>query len=104
MKASLLPLEGKYYGTVIYVSSAGHETTFEVWDSADYQPSDRELARAGVTRQQYDDNAILSYEDFGGEVYPVSARERCEVCDSHFESQWTYELAKKIVAAINDED
>lgn len=102
MEAEILPLKGKYYGTEICVTDGKYDTIISVWCNADFAPSDRELENSGVTRQQYNDNSIVWEESWGnGEYSTVRARDRCEVCDSHFESQWTLDLARKIVKAIN---
>ena len=101
MKAELMPLEGKYYGTLIKVTDGKEEISFKLWNSADFKPSDRELESCGVTREQYENNEIVGREKLGNEEWEVTAREQCEICDSHFESEWTYKLALKLVDAIN---
>lgn len=101
MKAELLPLNGKYYGTEIQVTDGDKDTVFKIWCNADYKPSDRELAACGVTRKQYDNNELVGTETWGESTYEVMAKDQCEVCDSHFESDWTYNLAQKIIEAIN---
>ena len=74
-KATLAPLTGKYYGTKIIIKDEDIYTELSIWNSGDYTPSEREL-------HKWNDGEF-------------------EVCDSHFESKWTYEFAKKLVDAIN---
>ena len=72
MKAKILPLKGKYYGTEIeVVDDNGLKFGFTLWNSSSWTPSSRE-----------------DYEDD-------------ELCDTHFESKETYELAQKIVNFLN---
>ena len=42
MKARLMPLEGKYYGSELQVTHKGITGTIELWCSADYVVSERE--------------------------------------------------------------
>ncbi len=99
MKAKLKPLRGKYYGTVIDVDfDDGGGDSIELWDCADFQPSDRELAEAEITREQYNNNEVVDHDSLFGDI---PARDALEVCDGHFESQKTYERALKLIAAIN---
>ena len=85
MKAKLLPLSGKYYGTEIEViSDNGFEYVIKLWNSANFRPSPRELARWG---------------DFGtSEEY---WRENDGACDGHFESLDTYNTAIRIITSID---
>jgi hypothetical protein len=90
----ILPLKGKYYGTEIHVEHgplAGME--FKLWKSTG-NPSDRQLAQWGVTRVQWDNND--SIECGFGEM--VKVRDAGLICDSHYESQETFELAQLICA------
>jgi len=76
MKAELLPLSGKYYGTEIKITDDyGYEYKIELWNSGNDTPSVREL----------DGDSIENYV----------------VYDNHFENKNTYELACKIVNLIN---
>jgi hypothetical protein len=104
MKAKILPLKGKYYGTEIEVTdlplnSPYHlpSCNFKVWHSGDYLSSDRELGSRDLTREEYNNNSLV---ECNNELIP--AKEMLEICDSHFESQFTYELAQLIVNAINN--
>ena len=80
MKAELLPLKGKHYGSVIEVEHEGHSTTIEVWCNADFIPSDRELEDCHCSLEEW-------YEEYAA--------------DGHFESQWQLDLCRKIVKALN---
>lgn len=96
MKAKLLPLKGKYYGSIISIQDdtlrkIGDGCDIKIWCSADYVPSDRQ-------RREYynpdDPNDVKENYVPDGEI----------ACDGHFESEWTYQLCQKIVNAINQED
>ena len=80
LKAELLPLEGKYYGSRIALRSDDGQVDdqIEIWIMGDYTPSEREL-------EGWDEEEYGPYE----------------VCDTHFESALGYEVCKFIVAAIN---
>ena len=98
MKAKILPLKGKYYGTIISITDhAGKVHEIKFWDNGDFTPSDRELERHGFTREQWQENVLV--ESGWGIREPV--QQVLEICDSHFESQKTYKLCLQIVDAIN---
>jgi hypothetical protein len=105
MKARILPLEGKYYGTEIEIdiekSFPENIVVFKLWNCGNYEPSDRELQEHNITRREWDaDKLMLPREDgWGGKT--DKPRDVYEICDSHFESQDTYELAQIICNAIN---
>lgn len=106
MKAKLLPLDGKYYGTKIKVSDGAHSVVFEVWlDPSLTEPSDRELE--GIcTIEQWRANEALDPAALGpgwSEEWPdgVTAKEAYEICNCHYESRETLAFARKIVDAIN---
>lgn len=92
MKAELMPLEGKHYGSIIKITDGKFRTEIKVWHNADYTPSDRELADYGATREDWDNNRKVDG------CVPI-----CDdlIADCHFESQWQYELCLLIVDAIN---
>ena len=78
MKATLLPLSGKYYGTKILIEDKGLEAEVVIWDQYnDRSASPRELERYGCTAEEY------------------------EYSDSHYEATCDLEFARKIVDAIN---
>lgn len=97
MKAELMPLKGKHYGTTIEITDGEINTTITVWCTADYVPSDRELDAWGATRDGWNNN--VEVDDGWGGTTPI--RESDIVCDGHFESKWQHELCLKIVAALN---
>lgn len=92
MKAELKPLVGKYYGTEVEISSTdkafggGHVT---IWVAGNYEPSEREI----VGLQEH--HELEGYDPPTQEDFDEIA------CDSHYETQTSYEIACKLVAAIN---
>lgn len=78
---SVQPLDGKYYGTIIE-SSDGEE--IKIWHSTGYTPSTRQLAEWGLTNWDAPTEEDLDM-----------------LSDSHWESQYSYDRACKIVAALN---
>lgn len=106
MKAKLLPLDGKYYGTEIKVSDGVHTRILNVWiDPTVSEPSDRELE--GIcTIEQWRANEMLDTSEtviWRAEEWPdgIPAKEACEICDQHYESREGLAFAQKIVDAIN---
>lgn len=98
MKAELMPLNGKYYGTRIKLTfDCGHEETIELWDSGSLVPSDRELAEWGYTRKQWDSNEEV--DDGWGGVMPIRSADI--TCDGHFESVETLARAQEIVKLLS---
>ena len=99
MKAILLPLEGKYYGTKVEISEDNISYGINLWNNGNFEPSDRELD--GIcTIEQWRNNEILPSDD---SWYPngMPARLALEICDSHFESRETYSIACRLVDLIN---
>lgn len=99
MKARLLNLKGKYYGTKIELYDEVTDETIDticLWISSSYSdggpPSDRELAEYDITRPQFDDN-------FWYDGSPVQEELFC--WDQHYETQGTYTTALNIIKAIN---
>lgn len=79
MKAEILPLNGKYYGTgLLLTTDSGLEYYVNLWNSKG-PPSKRELA------------------EWDGDW-------EFEICDSHYESEETYKLAQTIVRALMEQD
>lgn len=98
--AKLKPLLGKYYGTEIeVVSSDNVKATIKIWDSGDYTPSNRYLESYGYTEEQWKNN-VLVYDGWNGKA-PIRSLDL--VCDSHFESKQSYDLAVEIVNRLNDD-
>ena len=106
LDAKLKPLKGKYYGTEIEVASEiGTIDTLELWNSGG-PPSERELEGTGITVSKWVNNEGVWCPDgcgFSDEAGFYPAREVFEVCDGHYESQETYEVALEIVKRLNDE-
>jgi len=83
MEAEILPLDGKYYGTVIkYKNTFGEERTIKVWNMGDYTPSQRQLEKWGYTLDE--------------------AKEDGMMCDDHFESAECHKIASVICRALNE--
>lgn len=98
MKAELMPLDGKYYGTEIKLTfDDGHEETIKLWDSGSFVPSDRELNEWGYTREQWDNNEEVN-DGWGGTMRIRSAD---ITCDGHFESRETLARAQEIVRLLS---
>lgn len=101
MKANIFPLEGKYYGTIIGIEDdLGNTYEIKLWNNGNYEPSDRELDGICTIEEWRADVRLPEKNDWWPEGIP--AKEAVEICDSHFESRETYELAKKIVDLINN--
>lgn len=97
MKAKLLPLEGKHYGSKIEITDGEISTIVTVWERGDGTPSERELALHGITKDQWDRNDMVD-NGWGG---TERVRELDMICSSHFESEWQYQLCKKIISAFD---
>jgi len=101
MKATLMPLNGKYYGTKIAITDdAGNEYEVELWNMGKWEPSDRELDGA-CSIDEWRENKILPIVDHPWYPNGIPAKEAVEICDSHFESRETYTLALEIVRRLN---
>lgn len=103
MKATLEPLNGKYYGTKIQLGCGG---SIKVWLTFEgdvggkgYVPSDRLLERENITRQQWDNNEPVRFLDEFGEWDSDYAKEVVCAVD-HFEDQLSYEVAKHIAQSL----
>ena len=93
MKAKLLPLKGKYYGTLIEIDfDDNNKTTEEIklWCDGDYTPSERHLNKFGYTKQQWDNNEHVTECGWDSNTHLTPIRQLDLVCDSHFESDLTY--------------
>ena len=84
MKAKILPLKGKYYGTLIEYESITpySDNTHElvVWDMGDFTPSKRQLEDWGYSLEEAKEDDMMS--------------------DSHYESSRGYMIAEAIVKAL----
>jgi hypothetical protein len=85
MKAELKPLDGKYYGTEVSITSDDNkgfgEGLIQIWVMGNWEPSRREL-----------------------EGYPDEYGDEFEICDSHYETETGLKIAELLVEAINDND
>lgn len=96
MKATLLPLEGKYYGTYIEIDFRdGRKKIFSISVNGAYDtctPSDRELENYGITREQWDSQKMPNGEN------------PCEymgIFDCHYEHQKILEISNLVVEKLN---
>jgi hypothetical protein len=82
--AKVLPLKGKYYGTIVeLIDEEGRKSEIKIWiDDPDYSPSDRQL----------EDYGFANKEEAHDDGFP---------CDCHYESQRGYWIANCIASAIN---
>lgn len=95
MKATIKPLEGKYYGTEIVLEyhHKSEPVVLSIWvATSPVNPSPRELERMGITQQQFSDvcSGKLDYDELVG------------IYDGHYESVESLEVAENIVKSIND--
>lgn len=121
--AELLPLNGKYYGTIIKVTNTdGSIYKLSVWnpydtERFDLEPSSRELQAYSddayeITIHDWRENKIVYCPRYFFNVYGKNlpkncnfkeyAREIVELCDGHFEDSETYKFAQQIVNIINN--
>jgi hypothetical protein len=88
MKVNICSLEGKYYGTRLFIEDGKETVEFQIWNTNSfrkdtYRPSIRELITNCVTKKKW-------YEKDMG-------------CDNHYESEYTYKLALKIKKKLEKE-
>lgn len=95
MNASIEPLKGKYYGTIVTFSDEYGESSVKIWRLGNYEPSDRQLSDWGLTRKQWDENALVE-NGWGGK----SGCRTLWGCDSHYETLASYKTAERIVSAL----
>jgi len=105
MKAFIKPLEGKYYGTKIWIKGIGDVTvwlTFQGKTGGEgYMPSIRELMKAGITRDDWENNSLVAHTNCFGEAEAIPAKELVEACD-HFEDMLSYKVASIMCDALNN--
>ena len=97
VKAELLPLEGKYYYSEILVTFTDKSTILLKVINSDelaYIPSIRECALVNITQEQWINNVQL-YDEESDSI--ISAKDRLEINDMHYEDQKTYESCLAIV-------
>lgn len=100
MKAELKPLETKYYGTMLEITEGPlKDLCFKLWKCTG-TPSDRELEKYKITREQWDNNLKVECDWLG----EIAVRDLDITCDSHYESQEVYQLAKRLVEFLNTLD
>lgn len=99
MKANLIPLSGKYYGTKIEIDfdDSGQLETILIWETSNREPSIRELNKKGYTEKQWIDNEFV---DSGWDSM-IPIKELGITSDNHFENRLSYERALKIVNLLN---
>lgn len=93
MLARKLPLRGKHYGTKVEIRHGDDSRDITVWFSGG-APSPEQLDRIGVTRQQWDDNALIDDEG-----YPELAQDMLDL--SHYQSEVEAAIADRIAWALN---
>ena len=84
MRAYIEDLKGKYYGTSIRYFVNDCPCSIEVWNHTDcHTPSQRQLDYWEMTYEEAKDDGMM--------------------CDSHYETENDYNIAKIIVEALNKE-
>lgn len=78
MRAFIEPLDGKYYGTKVWTEAGD----VEIWCPNPRRPSDRQLQ----------------------EWYPMDEPLSEYMCDNHYETAISYEMAQAFVRAVADID
>lgn len=99
MKASLLPLSGKYYSTKILVENGPSRFEIEIRRGSGFAPSERELhlREIPLTPLEWE----LSLNLLEGKAFVEKYGENALFFDNHYETQETFEIAQKIVRALN---
>ena len=92
MKATIRPLRGKYYGTIVDLPDVAG--SIKLW-FASGTPSRRELEQLGYTQEQWDRNEPVN----DGWDSPTPIRQ-IVMCDSHYECNKTLKIAEAIVKAL----
>jgi len=99
MKARILDLTGKYYGTEVEViTDSGRSAYLKVWVNCG-KPSDREIASWGYTREDWDANIEID-NGWGGKE---KIQDADYLSDSHYECEESLMIAQKIVEALSDD-
>lgn len=99
----LVELGSKYYGTIIKDLETGVE--IKIWHTFlggenSFVPSDRELSKANITREQWDSDEVITTEDCFGDKVTMNSKEIVIAAD-HFEDQESYERALLILETLN---
>jgi len=100
VKAEILPLSGKYYGTEVEVKFNDPEIQdglIQIWITGNWKLSLREI---GIMREFLSEGLT---EKEVKETYPDGDKSMLEdwVCDSHYETETSYKIAQLLVDAIN---
>jgi len=90
-KVELLPLEGKYYATIIEYG----DIIIELGGGSG-RASNREIQDSGFTILDYENNVVDPQSEWGETV-----KEVVNDPGGHYEKQDTYEAALKILEALN---
>jgi len=98
MKAELVELEGKYYGTEVVIMDDDpnfQNGMIQIWVMGNWKASSRELEslRDNITDELEREPTDKEWEDEQADYF----------CDSHYETETSLEIATKLVEAINDE-
>lgn len=93
MKATIEPLQGKYYETIVRFGDV-----FISLGGGSGRASDREICNAGFNLSQYMNDEVDPDSDM-----ECTVREIVDDCGGHYEKQSVYETAMKIVEALNGE-
>jgi len=84
MKAKILQLKDKYYGTeILIITNNEEEVKINIWNTVGKNPSKRQLKKDGYksTKQWIQDGGL----------------ENC-----NYESEWTYNFCRQLVKIINN--
>ena len=97
MTATIVPLDGKYYGTRVCIKGENEvQSTIEIWHHDSSGPSCRELELWGHTIEDWENNVQVD-DGWGGKI---SIREY--IFDSHYETKSSYEIATRIVESFEN--
>lgn len=84
IKARLLPLKGKYYGTRVEIETLDGTEIMQIWVKGNRRPSARQLTQINMTEEEANEDGCF--------------------CDEHYETSISYWLANSIIDAINYDD
>lgn len=102
MKAKLLPLKGKYYGTKILLEHNNLFTEIELNIRGDYRPSIREITKFGnFSRKDYENN-IQFRDSKSGDLIKLKDLIDDSICDNHYETKDTYDFCTVLLQHINN--
>ena len=96
LKAEIIPLMGKYYGTVIKIQKEDAVWDIRLWNNSNPEPSERQLLDIGYTKEDWENNSLIP-DGWGDEV---EIRKANLFSDNHYESQQTFDIAQIIVKGI----